>query len=132
MKLKNYTKEFTKNLKLATPIMMGSLGHLLVGLIDDIMVGRLGPVELAATSLGNSLVFIALSVGIGFSLVITPLVAESDGEGNAENGRGIFQHGLILSTILGIVMVAVLFLLKPVLYHLDHPEEVVVLAIPYF
>lgn len=132
MKLKNYTKEFTKNLKLATPIMMGSLGHLLVGLIDDIMVGQLGPVELAATSLGNSLVFIALSIGIGFSFAITPLIAESDGEGNAEKGRGIFQHGLILSTILGIVMVVMLFLLKPILYHLDQPEEVVALAIPYF
>ncbi len=112
--------------------MMGSLGHLLVGLIDDIMVGRLGPVELAATSLGNSLVFIALSIGIGFTLAITPLIAESDGEGDVEKGRGIFQHGLILSTILGIVMVGMLFLLKPILYHLDQPEEVVVLAIPYF
>lgn len=132
LKLNNYTSEFSKNLKLATPIMMGSLGHLLVGLIDDIMVGRLGPVELAATSLGNSLVFIALSIGIGFSFAITPLIAESDGEGNVEKGRGIFQHGLILSTILGIVMVVMLFLLKPILYHLDQPEEVVVLAIPYF
>ncbi|HEY9168105.1 MAG TPA: MATE family efflux transporter [Lutibacter sp.] len=132
MKLKNYTSEFSRNLKLATPIMMGSLGHLLVGLIDDIMVGRLGPVELAATSLGNSLVFIALSIGIGFTLAITPLIAESDGEGDVEKGRGIFQHGLILSTILGIVMVVMLFLLKPILYHLDQPEEVVVLAIPYF
>jgi len=112
--------------------MMGSLGHLLVGLIDDIMVGRLGPVELAASSLGNSLVFIALSIGIGFSLAITPLIAESDGEGDVEKGRGIFQHGLILSSILGIAMFVMLFLLKPVLYHLDQPEEVVALAIPYF
>ena len=112
--------------------MMGSLGHLLVGLIDDIMVGRLGPVELAASSLGNSLVFIALSIGIGFSFAITPLIAESDGEGDVEKGRGIFQHGLILSSILGIVMFIMLLLLKPLLYHLDQPEEVVVLAIPYY
>ncbi len=112
--------------------MVGSLGHLLVGLIDDIMVGRLGPVELAASSLGNSLVFIALSIGIGFSLAITPLIAESDGEGDVEKGRGIFQHGIILSIVLGIAMVIMLFLLKPVLYHLDQPEEVVILAIPYY
>ncbi|WP_372770470.1 MATE family efflux transporter [Lutibacter sp.] len=132
MNLKDYTSEFNKNLKLATPIMVGSLGHLLVGLIDDIMVGRLGPVELAASSLGNSLVFIALSIGIGFSLAITPLIAESDGEGDVEKGRGIFQHGIILSIVLGIAMVIMLFLLKPVLYHLDQPEEVVILAIPYY
>ena len=132
MSLKNYTSEFKNNLKLATPIMMGSLGHLLVGLIDDIMVGRLGPVELAATSLGNSLIFIALSIGIGFSFAITPLIAESDGEGDQEKGRSIFQHGIILMTILGVAMFAMLLLIKPVLYYLDQPEEVVVLAIPYY
>jgi MATE family multidrug resistance protein len=132
LNLKKYTSEFNKNLKLAAPIMMGSLGHLLVGLIDDIMVGRLGPVELAATSLGNSMFFITLSVGLGFSFAITPLIAESDGEGNVEKGRGIFQHGVILCTILGLVMFVMLLLLKPLLYHLDQPEEVVVLAIPYF
>lgn len=112
--------------------MMGSLGHLLVGLIDDIMVGRLGPVQLAATSLGNSLVFIALSIGIGFSFAITPLIAESDGEKDKEKGRSVFQHGLILTTILGVVMWVLLLVIKPILYHLDQPEEVVELAIPYY
>ncbi|GGK53095.1 MATE family efflux transporter [Lutibacter litoralis] len=111
---------------------MGSLGHLLVGLIDDIMVGRLGAVELAATSLGNSIFFITLSVGLGFSFAITPLIAESDGEGDKEKGRSIFQHGIILTAIIGLVMFIALLFLKPILYHLDQPEEVVVLAIPYY
>jgi len=132
LNLKKYTSEFKNNLKLATPIMMGSLGHLLVGLIDDVMVGSLGPVELAATSLGNSLVFIALSIGIGFSFAITPLIAESDGAGDTEKGRNVFQHGMILMTILGIALYIMLYFLKPVLYHLNQPEEVVVLAVPYF
>jgi len=112
--------------------MLGSLGHLLVGLIDDIMVGRLGPIELAATSLGNSLVFIALSIGIGFSFAITPLIAESDGEGNKEKGRSVFHHGIILMTILGVAVFGMLLVIKPILYHLDQPEEVVKLAIPYY
>jgi MATE family multidrug resistance protein len=112
--------------------MMGSLGHLLVGLIDDIMVGRLGPIELAATSLGNSMFFIAVSIGLGFSFAITPLVAEADGEKDKEKGRSIFQHGLILMGIIGIIMFLLLLFLKPLLYYLDQPEEVVVLAIPYY
>ncbi|MDV7188066.1 MATE family efflux transporter [Lutibacter sp. TH_r2] len=132
MKLSNYTSEFKNNLKLATPVMMGSLGHLLVGLIDDIMVGRLGAVELAATSLGNSLIFIAFSIGMGFSFAITPLIAESDGEGDKPKGRLIFQHGLLLTTIMGVIMFGLLLVLKPALYHLDQPEEVVKLAIPYY
>ncbi|MEX1384471.1 MATE family efflux transporter [Lutibacter sp.] len=132
MNFKKYTSEFKNNIRLATPIMMGSLGHLLVGLIDDIMVGRLGAVELAATSLGNSIFFITLSVGLGFSFAITPLIAESDGEGDKEKGRSIFQHGVILTAIIGLVMFIALLFLKPILYHLDQPEEVVVLAIPYY
>lgn len=132
MKLSNYTSEFKNNIRLATPIMMGSLGHLLVGLIDDVMVGRLGPVELAATSLGNSLVFIALSIGIGFSLAITPLIAESDAKGDEKRGRLIFQHGILLTTIMGVAMFIMLLFIKPVLNYLDQPDEVVVLAIPYY
>lgn len=112
--------------------MIGSLGHLLVGLIDDIMVGRLGPVELAATSLGNSIIFIALSIGLGFSFAITPLIAESDSENDEKKGRSIFQHGLLLTTIMGVVMFVFLLFLKPIFYHLDQPEEVVDLAIPYY
>lgn len=112
--------------------MLGSLGHLLVGLIDDVMVGHISPIHLAATSLGNSFFFIAFSIGLGFSFAITPLIAESDGENNIKKGRSFFQHGVILTTILGIVMFIALLLIKPILYYLDQPEEVVVLAIPYY
>ena len=132
MQLKIYTAEFRTNLRLAWPVMTGSIGHLLVGLIDDIMVGRLGPIQLAATSLGNSLIFIAISIGIGFSFAITPLIAESDGENNSKKGRLQFQHSMLLMIGLAFVLVAFLFLIEPILYHLKQPKEVVVLAIPYF
>lgn len=112
--------------------MTGSLGHLMVGLIDDMMVGRLGPTELAATSLGNSLIFIAISLGIGFSFAITPLIAEADGENNVEKGRSFFQHSMFLVTVIGIFLVIFMLFLKPILYHLKQSPEVVELAIPYF
>jgi MATE family multidrug resistance protein len=130
--LRDYTKEFRTNLKLALPVMTGSIGHLLVGLVDDIMVGSLGPIKLAATSLGNSLIFIAISIGIGFSFAITPLISESDGENNPKKGRLLFQHSMILMTILAFILVVFLFLLKPILHYLHQPPEVVKLAIPYF
>jgi len=111
--------------------MMGQLGHVLVGLVDNLMIGRLGPAPLAAVSLGNSMVFIALSMGIGFSFAITPLIAEADGAKDIQNGRSYFHHGLILCTINGILLFLTLLIAKPVLYYLDQPPEVVALAIPY-
>lgn len=131
MKLYGYTSEFKTNLNLAFPVMLGQLGQVIVGLADNIMVGQLGAAELAAVSLGNSLVFIALSIGIGFSFAITPLIAEADGASNIEKGRSVFQHGIILCSITGFLLFILLLLAKPMLHHLNQPPEVVELAIPY-
>ncbi len=111
--------------------MLGHLGHIIVGLADNIMVGRLGAAPLAAVSLGNSFVFIAFSLGIGFSIAITPLIAESDGAQDVDKGRDIFQHGLVLCTILGISMFLILVLAMPIMHYMNQPPEVVELAIPY-
>lgn len=131
MNLSQYTKEFSYNLRLAYPIILGMLGHTIVGIVDNIMVGKLGPAELAAVSLGNSFVFIAMSLGIGFSTAITPLVAEADGKKNIEEGRSAFHHGLYLCTILGVILFAIIFFSKPIISFMGQPEHVVTLAKPY-
>jgi MATE family multidrug resistance protein len=132
LNLSLYTSEFKKNLSIAYPVMLGQLGHVLVGLADNLMVGRLGAASLAAVSLANSIVFIALSLGIGFTFAITPLIAEADGEKNIEKGRTYFHHGLFLSIIVGILLFLGLVFIEPILYQMNQPEEVVALAIPYF
>jgi len=129
--LKNYTKEFIYNIKLSVPVITGLLGHTVVQLADNIMVGQLGTAELAAVSLGNSFVFIAMSLGIGFSTAITPLVAEADGAGSKADGKSALKHGLVLCTVLAISLFGCILLSKPLLYMMDQPSEVVELAIPY-
>lgn len=131
MILKNYTKEFKYNWKLAAPVMVGMLGHTLVSFVDNIMVGQLGTAQLAAVSLGNSFLFIAMSLGIGFSTAITPLVAEADASGNFEKGKSAFKHGLFLCTVLGAFLFLMVFLGKPLMYYMKQPEEVVKIAMPY-
>ena len=98
----DYTKEFSYNWRLAAPVIMGMLGHTIVGLVDNLMVGQLGAAELAAVSLGNSFFFVAMSLGIGFSTAITPLVAEADSEHNFAKGKSAFKHGFVLCSILAI------------------------------
>ncbi|GLB53216.1 MATE family efflux transporter [Neptunitalea chrysea] len=129
--LAEYTKEFKYNLKLAYPIILGMLGHSLIGFFDNIMVGQLGAKELAAVSLGNSFMFIAMSFGIGFSTAITPLVAEADAAHNKQDVKAALKHGLLLCTIMGIVLWVILLFAKPLMYIMNQPEEVVLLANPY-
>jgi len=131
MNLITYTREFGTNLKLAYPVIVGMLGHTVVQLIDNIMVGQLGTAELAAVSLGNSFVFVAMSLGIGFSTAITPMIAESFGAKIHNKVRYIFVHGLILCFGLGVVLASLVLCAKPLLSQMGQPNEVVTLAKPY-
>jgi MATE family multidrug resistance protein len=131
LNLAQYTSEFKYNWQLAAPVMLGMLGHTFVSFIDNIMVGQLGTAELAAVSLGNSFMFIAMSIGIGFSTAITPLIAEADSSDNLQQARSAYKHGLFLCTTLGILLFLMVYFSKPLMYLMNQPEEVVALAIPY-
>ena len=131
MQLSDYTKEFKYNWQLAAPVILGMLGHTFVSFVDNIMVGQLGTAELAAVSLGNSFMFIAMSIGIGFSTAITPLIAEAHSSKNFEAGKSAFKHGLFLCSVLGVALFLALFFAKPIMYLMKQPTEVVELAIPY-
>jgi len=126
-----YTKEFSYNLRLAFPVILGMLGHTLIGIVDNFMVGNLGSTELAAVSLGNSFIFIGMSLGIGFSTAITPLIAEADAEKDDKKVRTTFHHGLLLCTILGIGIFILIVLAKPIMNLMNQPKAVVDLAAPY-
>ena len=107
------------------------LGHTFVQFIDNVMVGQLGTAELAAISLGNSFIFIAMSVGIGFSTAITPLVAEGDAAKRPEEVKSIFYHGLLWCLVLGLVLFLSVYLSRNLMFSMGQPEEVVELAFPY-
>jgi MATE family multidrug resistance protein len=129
--ISQYTSEFKYNWKLAAPVILGMLGHTFVSFIDNIMVGQLGTAELAAVSLGNSFMFIAMSIGIGFSTAITPLIAEADSSDNLNQARSAYKSGLFLCTTLGIILFLGIYSSKPLMYLMKQPKEVVELAIPY-
>lgn len=95
------------------------------------MVGQLGTTELAAVSLGNSFVFIAMSLGIGFSTAITPLVAQADGRNDVPKAQAVLSHGLVLLTFLGIALFGMVYLSRHAMFAMGQPPAVVALAFPY-
>jgi MATE family multidrug resistance protein len=103
------------------------LGHTIVGIVDNIMVGQIGPTELAAVSLGNSFIFIALSLGIGF---LHNTIGSRDRTNNVEEGRSI-SSWIILCTILGFTLFLIIFFFKPLISLMGQPDIVVEMAKPY-
>ena len=116
---------------LALPVAIGQLGHVMLGVTDSLMVGRLGHVPLASASLGNSVFILILVLAIGLASAITPLTAIARGEDDHEQAGIVLRQGLLLNSIVGVILVASTILLSNILPYLNQPSDVVERAIPY-
>lgn len=96
-------KEIIETIKLSIPIIIAQLGVTLMGMTDNLMVGRfLGAVPLGAAGLANSLSFLMSSIGVGGLGVVAALVSQAKGQDNTTEIGKLFRAGLIVSIILGI------------------------------
>ncbi len=113
------------------PVIIGQLGHILMGIVDSVMVGRLGTVPLAAAALANSLVFLILVFGLGVSMGITPLVAMADGAGDFKKGGRVLQQGVRVCVVTGLVLVLATVGLSFLIPQLKQQPGVEALAMEY-
>src|SRR5688572_6287957 len=113
MTLKTHLKE---NFLLAYPVMLSNLGHVTMGVSDNVMVGHLGASSLAAAGLALVAFNVLMLFGIGVSYAITPLVATANGEGDDRTVVETLRHGLIINVITGGVLVAIVFAAKSLLF----------------
>ena len=127
----HYQTHFKENFHLAYPVVLSQLGHILVTVADSIMVGRLGTVPLAAASLANSIFTVVLVFGLGLSYSITPMVAAASGRRDRRRISLLLINGVVVTTLSGVLLFLISYLLSPMLYLLNQPEEVVRLTIPY-
>jgi MATE family multidrug resistance protein len=126
------TKQHIKEtIVMAIPIVIGVVGHMLMGVIDTAMVGRVSPVHLAAASIANGLFFIIISVGIGISYAIAPLVSIQRGNGNADGCSKILHNGFYLNIAAGLVLALMNFAASDLIAYFGQTPEVTRLAISY-
>ena len=116
---------------LAYPVMLSQLGQVAVGVADSMMVGRLGALELAASSLANSIFFVALMFGIGISMGLTPLVSNAFGKGKTNQISRLFSNSLLINFLAGVALFGLVLLFSQSLSLLNQPEEVEALALPF-
>jgi len=128
MRIKEHIKY---TLQLAYPVIIGQLGFIMMGVVDSIMVGKLGAAPLAGASLGNGVAFIIFIVGIGVSMAVTPLVAIAVGAQKFEDCGIYFRQSLLINSILSIFITAIIIFLAGLLHLFNQPEEVHTLASSY-
>ncbi len=124
-------KHIINTIQLAYPVIIGQLGIIMMGVVDSLMVGRLGAAPLAAASLGNSLTFIVLIVGIGVSLAVTPLVAIAVGAKKYEDCGVYFRQSLLVNSVLSVFIAVIVFFASDLIVYFDQPIEVQLQAKSY-
>ena len=127
----NLKQHVSRNWHLAYPVMLSQLGHVMVGVADSVMVGRIGAEPLAAASLANVVFHVLMTFGIGISYSITPIVAAADGEKNHNMISDTLKHGLMICMLSSLILLVVQLLSGFALPHINQPPDVVALAIPY-
>lgn len=94
--------ELQEMVRLAWPVVLAQVGAMMLGVVDTVMVGRVGPDAVAAVALGH-IYWVNLTVpGIGLLLALDPIVSQAFGAGDEPAmARGI-QRGVILACMLTI------------------------------
>ncbi len=125
----NHVKQ---TLNLAWPLVITQVGHIVVGIVDTVFVGKIGPTEQAACIISNNLYVLILVFGIGVSYATTPLVTQAHEKNNLFKKASLFKNSLFLNFFIACLSFMVLFFLSGTLRYMQQPKQVVDLAIPFY
>jgi len=87
---------------LSMPVLLSSLFQRLVSIVDIFMVGGLGAAAIAATGLGQLLIFVVMTVFWGLSTGATVVIAQLWGAGRRLEARKAAFASLLLGALLAV------------------------------
>jgi putative MATE family efflux protein len=120
-------------LTLAVPIIGENLLQTTVGVVDTLLVSRLGDDAVAGVGVGAEIVFFTLAILSAVSIGATVLVSQAVGAGDAIRASRFARQSISWGLVIALPLSALLFLLTPTIIGLFGTEtDVRDLAIDYF
>src|SRR4249919_256831 len=101
------SRELRAMLALALPVILSELGWIMMGIVDTIMVGSLGPAAIGAVGTGSTIFMTVMVFGMGTLFSLDTYVSQSFGAGLiSECHRWLFA-GLKLAGLLSLLLMGV-------------------------
>jgi len=116
---------------LAVPVVMAELGWMTMGLVDTLMVGRLGPEAIGAVGIGSSLFMGVCIFAMGLLLGLDTLVSHAFGAGRIDECHRWLAYGVALSLLLSIPVTILVLILSAALGRWGLHPTVLALTQPY-
>lgn len=118
------TKEVRQTLVLAVPMTAGQVGQMLLGFSDNLMVGRVGIVPLAASAFALSVLNALFVPGLGLLAGVSVLAAQAHGANRPREAGEVLRNGLCISLLAGVAMGFLVTFGQRALAHFGAPPEV--------
>ena len=116
---------------LAVPVVLAEMGWMVMGMVDALMVGGLGPEAIGAVGVGTSLFMGVCIFAMGLMLGLDTLVSQAYGAGRVDDCHRWLFHGVVLALVLSGPVIAVLFWISSALDAWGLTPSVLVLTRPY-
>ncbi|HVU44695.1 MAG TPA: MATE family efflux transporter [Terracidiphilus sp.] len=102
-------RELRAMVTLAVPVVLSELGWMAQGVVDTIMVGKLGPAAIGAVALGNAICYTPSLFGVGLMLGLDTLVSQAYGrEDHDECHRWLAQSVYLACIVAPLIMALIL------------------------
>ena len=87
---------------LATPLSLAFAAQMAIGITDVVMMGWLGPADLAAGTLASNTLYLMFYFGMGVGTAVSPMVAHALGARRIADVRPTVQAGVLVALILSL------------------------------
>jgi MATE family multidrug resistance protein len=124
-------QEFRPMFHLAAPVVIAELGWMTMGLVDTVMVGRIGPEAIGAVGMGSTLFIGVCIFAMGLLLGMDTLVSQAFGARRLDECHSWLRQGVALALLLSPPIVALVLLLAESMSMWGLHPDVLALAQPY-
>ena len=131
MTFKTYLPFYKSNLTVAIPVILSQIGQVVVQMVDTMMVGRLGAVELASVSFASAIFNLGLLFTTSCGMGLTPLVGQNNSKGNHQQVSALFQNSFLFNLILGVGVMCIILGSTFFMDNMGQDAGVTTLATPY-
>lgn len=126
-----WTSHIRETVLLGLPLIAAQLAQTALNVTNTLVLGRLGPEELAAAVLGWQMFFVIWMFGSGFGFAVMPLVANAIGSKDRRGGRRFVRMGLWISFAYALVMIIPLWNAEAIFLALGQDRHISALAADY-
>jgi len=129
----SWSDEAARLIALSGPIIMTNIGSVVIQTTDVVMIGWLGPNELAASALAVHTRFVLFLFSVGLITAISPMIAQVRGVRSyaVRDVRRSVRQGFWVVLVVGLPICFLLWRIDLILGAFRQSPELIALALPY-